>query len=111
MRRIAHQLLGQLRGPFVVRDAAQHMPAQEEQVGQKDLLWHDVSCSSWSPMGRHRQAVDLGLQVGQGDGAAGGGRVAVWLGQAGDDAASSGGADEAARMAIRSGGFGLGGTR
>ena len=35
VRRVAHQLLGQLRGALVVGDPAQHLPAQQEQVDQE----------------------------------------------------------------------------
>ena len=96
--------------------AAQHVPAQDEQVDQEGLFGHRRPCQRrlprWCRRGPRRQTVDLGLQVRQGDDPAGGGQSAVVVGQPGDDVASSGGADAtASSTAFTSGGSGLGLTR
>ena len=49
VRRVAHQQLGQLRGAFVVCDAAQHIPAQNEQVDQEGLFGHRRPCQRRLP--------------------------------------------------------------
>ena len=115
VRGIAHHSLGQLRGELVVRDTAQQLPVEQEQVDQEGPFGHRRWCPSPLPgscrCSTGRQAVDLGLQVRQSRHPAGGARPVVSFGQAGDDGASSAGADTAVRMALRSGGSGLGGFR
>jgi hypothetical protein len=112
----AHQHLGQARGLLVVGDAAQDVPAEEEQVHQEYLFGHRGRCRCCSrgscSVEPRRQTVDLGLQVRHGDDAAGGGQWAVVPDQPGDDVASSGGVDAtASSTAFTSGGSGLGLTR
>ncbi len=113
VRRGAHQQLGQAHGLLIVGDAAQHVPAQNEQVDQEGLFGHRRPCKRRLPQscrrGPRRQTVDLRLQVRQGDDPTRGSQSAVVVGQPSDDVASSGGVDAtASSTAFTSGGLGLG---
>ena len=107
--------LGQLRGELVVRDTAQQLPVEQEQVDQESPFGHRRSCSCPLPgscrRSPRRQAVDLGLQVRQGDDPARGARPVVFVGQAGDDGASSAGADAAAEHGPQVRRVGVGGIQ